>query len=162
MNLNTLPTIEQAQAQLDAINYLCGRWSIRHCLPFGTSCVWMDMNDEWGLKICYNDKWGFVRTQENGIAAYELGFGPYVDSTIHTVTWDDVLYDAYFMQKARRITWDEFNAHPDRDTLRREWERWGYYDISAPNCGELDGRIVLIDTSHRERSEAAINGRCKF
>lgn len=167
MNLDNLPTIEDAQAIITSIEEWCRASDtyIEWQIPNGMGCMWLPLNKDWGLKIFYREGWGsgFDGTMRNAIDAYEAGIGPYVHAMKHVVKLGNKMCPCFFMQRVPVILEDEYdyNFEYDDDSNTDYYnaedvqefveycKEFGFYDLIPANLGLLDGRLVMVDSSHR-------------
>lgn len=156
-NLDTMPSIEDAQEILTSIEEALKAERFRYSwygeyLPNGTASIWLPLNKHWGLKIFKHLNWGpsgYEGAVLNAIYAFEHGIGPYMHAYEYRVKFCNNECPAFFMQRAEDAI-DKFYGYPELHSVIEEWKSHGFYDIHDFNSGILDGKLVLIDTSHRK------------
>lgn len=166
MNLDSLPSIEDAQAIIDSIQVYANEKhvSLNWYFSSGKGCIWLPLNKDWGLKIFYREDWGSGSegTIRNATDAYEAGIGPYVHGIKHLVNFDGKMCPCFFMQRVPVVlNSDEYQCYRDNeedeyfdneeiDNFVKHCRQFGFYDLIPENLGILDGKLVMIDSSHRK------------
>lgn len=152
LHLDMLPKLEDVQAILDSmqewLSDKCWGWYGDY-MPSGTACSWLPLNKYWGMKIFRSLDWGengYEGTIYNAVDAYDLGIGPYVHMQEFRVNFQNKSCPAFFMHRAERVRWC---GHVTLQACLEEWRKHGFHDIMEDNTGEIDGKLLLIDTSHR-------------
>lgn len=166
MNLDNLPSIEDAQTILSSIETWANEngSSVWWNLPSGMGSAWLDLNAEWGLKIFFRDGWGsgVDGTIQNAMDAYEIGIGPYIHPLKHLIKIDGKICPCVFMQRVPVVLDnDEYDFEYDDDSntdyyyddevddFVKYCGEFGFYDLIPSNLGVLDGNLVMVDSSHR-------------
>lgn len=169
MNLDTLPDISEAQAIIDRMtkdkisptkDYLL--WlNIRDIFPCGASAFWVQINDDWGLKVFYKPQTnprcaeiGHLAIIEQHQYIYEVyGYAPYIHGKIEYVLIADRQFPAVFVQTAKQFKdydYEGLETHPDYKKIYTELSKEGYWDFKPANMGIIDTRLVMIDFSHKQ------------
>ena len=135
--------------------------------PSGVSCRFVQINEEWGLKL-YQDKGNRTDCYEWQKRAAEHGLGPQVGDIVELPGGEDGFDHGYITQVAELIfepytggptpegyyhRFDEVTkqVRPEMLMLKDELLKIGFYfvDDHIQNVGRINGKLVCIDFEYR-------------
>ncbi len=162
-NLDTMPTVEDVQAKIDAAyqGYPAGStstWPMFELGRSGAAALFIPMNDDWGFKVFYYENkadhyCSADMCQAANIELNSIGLAPYAHDKIETVTAGGNTYKGFFVQRVRvfdNFDYDGLTGHANYTAVEKELRLRGIWDIKPANMGITpDDRLVVVDCSHR-------------